>query len=87
MNAAEIRKLVTTELMITVPEAARRLAVSRSTLYNLMNDGRLLSVKIGGSRRIWADAVHTLLSDLLREQQPELVALVEAEDDDDEAQE
>ena len=33
-------------------EAARVMGVSRSTIYNLLNDGKLGSVHIGKSRRI-----------------------------------
>jgi len=38
--------------LLTVPVAARWLALSRSTLYNLMDRGDLAYVKIGRSRRI-----------------------------------
>ena len=39
----------------TIPDAARFLAVSRSTIYKLMYGGDLHSKKIGRSRRIpWA---------------------------------
>lgn len=39
-------------LLHTVPQAARRLNVSRTALYRLMSAGELRSVKVGGSRRI-----------------------------------
>lgn len=40
------------EVLITVPEAARRLAISRSYLYQYLQRGRLPSVCIGRARRI-----------------------------------
>lgn len=40
------------EVLITVPEAARRLAISRSYLYQYLQRGRLPSVRIGRARRI-----------------------------------
>lgn len=43
---------MTEELLITVPEASRRLSMGRSTVYELMRDGLLPSMRIGGARRI-----------------------------------
>lgn len=40
------------EILLSVKEAARRLAICRSLLYRLMLEGQVLSVKIGRSRRI-----------------------------------
>ena len=40
------------EVLITVPEAARRLAISRSYLYQYLQRGTLPSVRIGRTRRI-----------------------------------
>ena len=37
------------KLLLTVPEAAERLSVSRSTLYALIDGGHLKRVKIGRS--------------------------------------
>jgi excisionase family DNA binding protein len=39
-------------LLFTAVEAATQLRVSRSTIYGLMNCGKLHSVRIGTSRRI-----------------------------------
>lgn len=41
-----------TRLLLTVPEAADALAVSRSKLYQLLATGALASIRIDGSRRI-----------------------------------
>lgn len=43
--------------LITVAEAARFLAVSRTTIYELMAEGVLPSAKIGRARRIAKRAV------------------------------
>ena len=40
------------ELLVTVEEAARRLALSRTTLYQQIRRGIIPSVRIGHSRRI-----------------------------------
>lgn len=38
--------------LVTTHEVARRLGVSRSTVYRLMETGELPSVRVGGSRRL-----------------------------------
>jgi len=43
---------VSEELLVTVVEAARRLSIARSHLYQHLQRGRLRSVYIGRSRRI-----------------------------------
>ena len=40
------------ELLVTVKEAARRLSIARSHLYQHLQRGTLASVRIGRSRRI-----------------------------------
>lgn len=42
-------------------EAAQVVGVSRQTIYNWLNDGRLASTKIGRSRRIPATALSALV--------------------------
>lgn len=39
-------------VLITVGEAARRLALGRSTIYRLINRGVIPSVRFGRSRRV-----------------------------------
>ncbi|WP_219501246.1 helix-turn-helix domain-containing protein [Nonomuraea ceibae] len=41
-----------TRLLLTVPEAAEALAISRSKLYELITTGAIASLRIDGSRRI-----------------------------------
>jgi len=40
------------EVLVTVPEAARRLALSRSTLYRLIRQGQLRTIRVGRARRV-----------------------------------
>ena len=40
------------ELLVSVAEAARRLAIARSHLYQHLNRGTIASVRIGRARRI-----------------------------------
>lgn len=59
---------MTDEILLSVREAARRLAIGRSLLYRLMLERQVLSVKIGRSRRVpvWAldQFVKTKVSEL-----------------------
>jgi excisionase family DNA binding protein len=45
------------KLLLTPEEAAERLSVGRSRVFELIGSGRLRSVRIGASRRIPADAL------------------------------
>lgn len=42
-------------LLVTTKQAAQALQVSERTIFNLLASGRLPSVKVGGSRRIFTD--------------------------------
>lgn len=50
--------------LLTIKQACKRLMISRPTLYKLVNDGKLPSVKIGARRLIPVRAI-TELIDLL----------------------
>jgi excisionase family DNA binding protein len=52
------------QLVVTVEEAARRLCISRSYLYLLMNDGTLPSIAIGSARRIAVSDLEDLIDRL-----------------------
>jgi excisionase family DNA binding protein len=52
-------------LLLTVPEAARALAISQSKVYELLAAGVLASVRIDGSRRIPVSALDSYVSALL----------------------
>jgi excisionase family DNA binding protein len=41
-------------LLLRVPEAAAQLGISRAKLYELIGDGSIRSVRVGGCRRIRA---------------------------------
>jgi excisionase family DNA binding protein len=56
-----------TRLLLTVPEAAEALAISRSKLYQLIASGAVDSILIGGSRRIPLAALEEYISRLLAE--------------------
>jgi excisionase family DNA binding protein len=48
----EQKFVMVTPMLFTAVEAAEQLGISRSTIYALMNCGRLRSVRIGAARRI-----------------------------------
>jgi excisionase family DNA binding protein len=52
-------------LLVTVDEAARRLAIGRSHIYAQMQRGRLRSVHIGRSRRILDQDLTDFIAGLL----------------------
>lgn len=54
------------EGLLSVGEAARFLSLSRTTLYELMESGRLVYVKLGRARRIPRRAVIALATSNLR---------------------
>ena len=55
-------------LLLTPVAAARRLSLARSTLYELMLTGQIVSVKIGRARRIPEAALNAYIDKLVREQ-------------------
>lgn len=52
------------KLLLTPEEAAERLSVGRSKIYGLISEGRLRSVRLGGSRRIPAAALVAFVATL-----------------------
>ena len=50
-----------TDRLLTVQEVARRLAVSRWTVYRLVRTGDLQKIRVGGSIRFRAADVETLI--------------------------
>lgn len=55
------------KLLLTPEEAATVLSIGRSKVYELISDGRLVSVRIGTSRRVPARALTEFVK-LLQEQ-------------------
>lgn len=54
----------TPRLLLTIPEAARRLSVGRTTLYAMLKSGALALVAVGRLRRIPIDSLEWLLASL-----------------------
>jgi excisionase family DNA binding protein len=52
-------------LLLTVPDAAAALSISRSKLYELLAAGLVRSVRIDGSRRIPLQALESYVESLL----------------------
>ncbi|MER5292585.1 helix-turn-helix domain-containing protein [Streptomyces pharetrae] len=57
---------VTPELL-TVPEVMARLRLGRSTVYDLIRSRRLISITVGRSRRIPADALRDFINRVIEE--------------------
>jgi excisionase family DNA binding protein len=55
---------LTPPLLLTVEEAAEYLGVGRSTMYGLIRDGEVESIRIGRLRRIPSDALPAFLARL-----------------------
>ncbi|GGM99629.1 hypothetical protein GCM10011609_42460 [Lentzea pudingi] len=55
------------EIAYRVEEVARALRVGRTKVFDLIRAGELVSVKIGGSRRVPASSVQAYLSRLIAE--------------------
>ncbi|MFF9512102.1 helix-turn-helix domain-containing protein [Streptomyces sp. NPDC014724] len=55
----------TTLVALTVAEAARRIGIGRTKLYEYVTSGEIASVKIGSLRRIPAEAVNEFLAQRL----------------------
>lgn len=55
-------KLEQQKLALRVADACHSLSISRSSLYNLIRDGRLKSIKIAGRTLITRSEIERLLS-------------------------
>ena len=53
------------KILLTIPEAANSLAISRSKLYELLAAGTVRSVRIDGSRRVPVEALEAYVAGLL----------------------
>jgi excisionase family DNA binding protein len=54
------------QLLLTIPDAARRLGIGRSTLYELIAAGAIETVRIGRARRIPVTALAAFVESLRR---------------------
>ena len=55
-------------LLLTPAQAAERLSIARSSLYELLLTNQIVSIKIGRSRRIPLDALSDYVARKVREQ-------------------
>ncbi len=53
--------------LLTPADTAKRLGISRTTLYELLRAGQLKSVKIGSSRRIPLETIEDYVTELLNQ--------------------
>ncbi|WP_424536812.1 helix-turn-helix domain-containing protein [Sphaerisporangium viridialbum] len=56
------------KLLLTVPEAAEALSISRAKLYHLMSNGEIPYLHIDRSRRIPASALENYVAALLEKE-------------------
>jgi len=54
-------------LLLTVPEAAMRLGLGRSLIYQLVMSGELASVKVGRARRVPVSALENFVERIAEE--------------------
>lgn len=66
MNARHERGIVTPNyILLTLDQVAGLLGVSRSTVYRILAEGQLESVRVGGRQRVRSDELNRYLSDSL----------------------
>ncbi|MCI2423958.1 helix-turn-helix domain-containing protein [Saccharopolyspora sp. K220] len=56
-------------VLLTVEQAAHRLSLSRTTMFRLLKQGQITSIRIGKARRIPAEALDTYINHLTTQQQ------------------
>jgi excisionase family DNA binding protein len=56
--------------LLTVEQAAARLAIGRTSMFALIKERAVESVKVGGLRRVPADAITAYITNLLNQQRP-----------------
>jgi excisionase family DNA binding protein len=67
-STGEQAEMPPVRLLLTVPEAAEALGVSRSVVYELMDSGDLRNIKIGRSRRVLMTSLEEFIARRLSEQ-------------------
>jgi excisionase family DNA binding protein len=58
-------------ILLTPEEAAKELRIGRSRMYEMLRRGDVLSVKVGGSRRVPYEALQAYVRRLVDEQRSE----------------
>jgi excisionase family DNA binding protein len=61
-EAGATQHQTTPPLLLTIPDAARVLAIGRSTLYELIGSGQLATIHIGRSVRISVEELQAFVS-------------------------
>jgi excisionase family DNA binding protein len=62
-------------VLLSIKDVQRILKCSRSTVYSLFDDGKLRSVKIGKSRRVWSEDVKAYINALQEESDARLAVV------------
>lgn len=70
MNTHPATAPPTIRVLLSVEDAAERLALSRTRLYALIKTGDIVSVRVGRLRRVPADALTDFTARLIAEQHP-----------------
>ena len=66
----DLRDRRTDRLLLTVEEAADRLGIGRSLMYELIGDGQVPSIRVGRLRRVPTDSLVEYVAALRRRAQP-----------------
>ena len=67
-DAAPAADLAAKPLLLSIEESAAQLRIGRSRMFDLIRRGEVLSVKVGGSRRIPYDSLKDYVNRLVTEQ-------------------
>jgi excisionase family DNA binding protein len=67
-DAAPAADLAANPLLLSIEESAAQLRIGRSRMFDLIRRGEVLSVKVGGSRRIPYDSLKDYVNRLVTEQ-------------------
>lgn len=65
---ADFAEIPGTPLLLSVEEGAAQLRIGRSRMFELIRQGSVLSVKVGGSRRIPYESLRSYVDHLVAEQ-------------------
>lgn len=66
------------KIVLSIPEAANALALSRSTIYELIDSGDLVRIKHGNRAMITLESAQAFVARLVAEQHPDVVTQLDA---------
>lgn len=69
LRTIQEKEALMSRLLLTVPEAATALGVSRSKVYELITRRSLRSLRLDGCRRVPVEALEAYIAELLEEQE------------------